>query len=265
MTSKMRATLVTNFRPAFLALALCFAHATAMAQVPVAPVAEKPGDKKLDISDLESKYWAPKDTDFSVVQNRTYPKERKFFISPQFGFLVNDQFSEGTAFGLSANYFFSERYGIQLSGLTTDLELNKANKDLARLSQEAGAQANHGELVSTYSVGFNWVPFYAKMSVLGKRIVYFDMAFTPTIGLSQYDQVVETGNKRQQALTYGFDVSQYFLFSKWIAARVDLKNQWRNEDVVQFRGNGVNTITGAKVSSKTTHDTLFMLGLMFFW
>ena len=36
---------------------------------------------KVDISDLEQKYWAPKDTDFSVVQNRTYTKEKRFTFS----------------------------------------------------------------------------------------------------------------------------------------------------------------------------------------
>src|SRR5690349_4976024 len=49
-----------------------------------APAANTPSEK-LDVSDLENKYWAPKDTDFSVVQNRTYTKEHKLFLSGEFG------------------------------------------------------------------------------------------------------------------------------------------------------------------------------------
>src|SRR4051794_14929352 len=52
-------------------------------------------DKKVDISDLENKYWAPKDTDFSVVQNRTYSKDHKFIASLQYGIPINDSHSDG--------------------------------------------------------------------------------------------------------------------------------------------------------------------------
>lgn len=231
---------------------------------PVAPAAPGANDKKLDISDLENKYWAPKDTDFSVVQNRTYPKEKKFFISPEYGVMVNDQYSDGSVFGLTGNYFFSERYGIQLQYLRANLHLNDAMKNLVNLS--SGVQPNHGQFTGLYSLGFNWVPFYAKMSVLGKRIIYFDMAVTPYVGMSTYDQVLETGNKGKTGTTLGVDVSQYFLFSKWIAIRTDVKYQIRQEDVAVYHGNGVSTVTGQKVgSTKWTKDTMFLIGAMFFW
>src|SRR5665213_1189165 len=58
-----------------------------------AGAAAKPADEKVDISDLENKYWAPKDTDFSVVQNRTYSKEHRWFFSAQYGIPVSDSYS----------------------------------------------------------------------------------------------------------------------------------------------------------------------------
>jgi outer membrane beta-barrel protein len=237
---------------------------TAPAAAPAAPDAAKPNDKKLDISDLENKYWAPKDTDFSVVQNRTYPKEKKFFISPEYGVMVNDQYSEGSVFGLTGNYFFSERYGIQLQFLKANLHLNDAMKNLVNLS--SGVQPNHGQFTGLYAVGFDWVPFYAKMSVLGKRIIYFDMSVTPYVGISTYDQILETGNKGKSGMTVGLDVSQYFLFSKWVAIRTDIKYQLRQEDVAVYHGNNVSTVTGQKVgSTKWSKDTIFLVGAMFFW
>ena len=39
-------------------------------------------EEKVDISDLEQKYWAPKDVEFNVVQNRLYSKAGRFGITP---------------------------------------------------------------------------------------------------------------------------------------------------------------------------------------
>lgn len=255
----------TMSKQILMAVALMLAGFISVAQAQdstggaAAPTGDKKEDKKLDISDLESKYWAPKDTDFSVVQNRTYPKQHKIFFSPQYGVVINDQFSEGTVAGGSINYFFNERYGIQATGFVTDYKLNRAMRDLVNYG--GGVQPDYGVLQNYIGLGFNWVPFYAKMSVLGKKIVYFDMAVTPTLGYSGYEQVLDSGNRSKGALTYGFDVSQYFLFSKWIAIRTDIKNQWRPEEVAKSRGVGA----GSKLSDKTTHDTFFTVGVMLFW
>ncbi len=75
-----------------------------------APEAKK--DEKLDITDLEQKYWAPKDTDFSVVQNRTYTKAGRVALSLS-GPIVNDPFSSGYNPSVKVNYYFSERYGVE--------------------------------------------------------------------------------------------------------------------------------------------------------
>ncbi|MEO0335372.1 MAG: hypothetical protein AAF202_03205, partial [Pseudomonadota bacterium] len=48
---------------------------------------KKTAGDRVDISDLENKYWAPKDTDFKVVQNRLYTKEKRFSLSTGIGIL----------------------------------------------------------------------------------------------------------------------------------------------------------------------------------
>src|ERR1700731_3336923 len=65
------------------------------AKAEVKPAAGQKPDDKVDISDLENKYWAPKDTDFSVVQNRTYTKAHRFALSALIGPIVNDPYSTG--------------------------------------------------------------------------------------------------------------------------------------------------------------------------
>jgi len=224
----------------------------------VAPVK---GDDKVDITDLETKYWAPKDTDFSVVQNRTYSKVNKFTLTPQWGRLINDPYSEGNLYGLTANYFWSERMGVQLMYMSADLQNNDAVNDLATLATTTGARPDHGKVTGFYGVGYNIIPFYAKMSFWGTKIIYFDMAFTPMIGMTEYDQQIESGNISKSALTYGLDITQFFFFSRWFAIRADLRNQWRSEEIVKYRG----ATMGQKVTDKLQQDTLFLIGGMFYF
>lgn len=227
-----------------------------------APTAE---DQKLDISDLENKYWAPKDTDFSVVQNRTYSKEHRFFLTPQWGKAINDQWSDGSIYGATANYFWSERWGVQATYIKASLGNNQA-ADVLATTYSSGVMPNHNRLNNYWGVGLNIVPFYAKMSFWGKKIIYFDMAITPTIGMTAYDQMIQGGNQTQRAFTYGIDITQYFFFTNYFAIRADLKNQWTSESVVAFKGiPAFGTETGKKVQDQNTLDTLFLIGLTFFY
>ncbi len=240
--------------------------APAAPTAPAAPPAPgaPAGDDKVDISDLENKYWAPKDTDFSVVQNRTYSKDHRFLITPQFGGPINDPYSEGSYAGVTLNYFWSERMGVQATYLGADLKNNNATNDIGQLSATSGAAPDHGKNTAYYGVGFNIVPFYAKMSFWGTRIIYFDMAFTPTLGMTHYDQQMEGGNEGKSSLTYGLDVTQYFFFNKWFAVRVDLKNQFYQQEVVKFRNSG-GMLKGDKVTDKSIHDTMWLLGATFYF
>jgi hypothetical protein len=237
------------------------APAPAPAAPPAAGTPAK-SDDKVDISDLESKYWAPKDTDFSVVQNRTYSKVHAFFLTPSWGRPINDSWSEGNLYALTGNYFWSERFGVQASYIWANLHEKENVEELVQ-NYGSGVWPDHGTLKSAWDVGFNIVPFYAKMSFWGKRIIYFDMAFTPHVGMTQYDQRVSTGDVSKSAFTYGIDVTQYFFFTKWFAIRADLKNQWHNEEIVKYYGTGGTT--GTKVQDKNIQDTLFLIGASFYW
>lgn len=235
---------------------------SALAQAKKAQVSEPKSSDKVDISDIEQKYWAPKDVDFSVVQNRTYSKEKRYSLSAQYGLLVNDPYSDGKAMGIAANYFLSERYGVELSYISIDSEDNDATDGLSQLA--AGARPNHGKVKQFYGIGFNWVPFYAKMSFLGKKIIYFDMAFTPVIGMMGYDQQLEGGNKSASAFSYGIDVTQYFFFTNHFAIRADLKNRWFSEEVLKYRTQGGVT-EGDKIKDTITNTLLFQIGATYFF
>src|SRR5690606_39441233 len=94
------------------------------------------------------------------------------------------------------------------------------NKMVTSFEDRYGATPNHGKVTGYYGASFNWVPFYAKMSWLGSRILYFDMASSPGLGVTTYDQQTDSGPKAATAPTPSFDVSQSIFFSKNFAFRV---------------------------------------------
>lgn len=220
---------------------------------------EATGDsEKLDIQQLEQKYWAPKDTDFSVVQNRTYTKAKKVAISAMAGPVVNDPFNSGLTYALSANYYFDERYGVEFMFQNSDLEDSDATKKFRGLSG-GGTRPDFNRDTGFYGVGFNWVPFYAKMSFLGKKIIYFDMQVTPFVGLSTFEQQSESKHPTETAPTVGFDVTQYFFFSQHVAVRVNLHNRFFKQDVLGYTS---GTVVRPDDSTSTT---MFLMGLTYFY
>jgi len=224
--------------------------------------AAKGDSDKIDIKDLEQKYWAPKDTDFSVVQNRTYTKAHKLAVSLMGGPVINDPFNSGFAGEVGLNYYFDERFGVQANFIADDLYNSQNTNDFRNLSG-GGVLPDYNRDTSYYSVGFNYVPFYAKMSFLGKKIIYFDMQITPTIGIANYEQITSAGDPHQAAFAYGIDITQYFFFTPWLAVRAELHNDWYSEKVVSY-GNGV-VPAGTAVRSDTYNSTLFLIGVTFFF
>ena len=92
---------------------------------------------KLDLKKLEDKYWSAKDTDFNVVQNRTYSKSKKTFVSLSYGPLVNDAYSYGRMTNLSGGYYFSERIGVELAYEQASVKNNESTDTFIKQNQFA--------------------------------------------------------------------------------------------------------------------------------
>lgn len=224
-------------------------------QAPAAPQAPKQDDR-LDVSDLEKKYWAAKDTDFSVVQNRTYTKAGRFSLSGGYGTALNDTWSSNPTYDLMANYYFTDRYGIQLEYSSTS---SKDNGAAERLIAQNG-YPNHNKYKQFYGAAFNWVPIYAKMSLLNSNIIYFDMAISPGLGMTEYEQQMDIGNARVWTPTATLDISQHYFLSKYFALRLDFKNRWYQEDLMIYR---LPTGSSASSTRKTSTDWTYMNFVLF--
>ena len=216
---------------------------------------------KLDIKNLEEKYWSPKDTDYTVVQNRTYTKAKKYSLSLQVGESISDTFSEGLHYNLAGNYFFTERHGIEFNITHSELYNSKAtNAFLGSVGGVGGVQPDFGRITGFYGVSYNFVPFYAKMSLLGRKIMYFDMVISPGLGLTSYEQLSQesgsdaTKTTQKSALTFTLDLTQFFFLTRHLAIRLDFKNRWFNEDVLTYR-------TGEKLRTQTTNTQMYLVGI----
>ncbi len=197
-----------------------------------APPAEAaPG--KVDVSDLEKKYWVPKDTEFQVVQNRTYSKANRLAVTGSMGTIIGDYYSKVNLLGITANYYMSERTGIQVQYL----KFNSAdNETVDYFRNNYAAVPDFGRTRTYYGFAYNWIPIYAKLSLLEQKIIYFDMSISPGIGMTEYDQiyVTQAGDKKT-AVTFSLDVAQHFFLSQHLAFRLDFINHLFNEEIKNAR------------------------------
>ena len=220
-------------------------------------------DEKLDVTDLEKKYWAAKDSDFNVVQNRLFSKANRFSLSASYGAAINESWSEGTTMGLNLGYFFNERWGVELEATKSD---SKDNKAVQRLMGQSG-YPNHNLMKDFYGAKVNWVPFYAKMSFLNSSIIYFDMGLALGAGVTSYEQQMDDGVATKSAPTLTLDLSQQFFLNKWLAIRLDYKNRFYSEDIQWYRKSSIpGGVNGNRTdSSDLNHTSILMGGLTFYW
>ncbi|GIL18587.1 MAG: hypothetical protein BroJett040_23380 [Oligoflexia bacterium] len=220
------------------------------------------GSDKLDLQKLEDKYWAAKDTDFSVVQNRTYTKANRYFGSFSYGPLMNDPYSNGRMTNFALGYYFSERFGMEFAmerGALVD------NAGTSKYRDTYGVNADYNRFVEYKSVNMIWVPFYAKMSFLDRAIVYFDMQFALGIGNMAYESQTNLGGKSGSTTGFNIDFTQQLFFSEHWAARLDVKNKWTNQDRYRYQLTGTQTEADRKLPTSSVQDTTILLGLTFFY
>lgn len=219
---------------------------------------------RLDLKRLEDSYWAAKDTDFSVVQNRTYTKKGRFFTSLSYGPLINDPWYVGRQTGFSVGYYFNERWGVEVNHELGSLEDGESTLEVFRRN---GAP-DRNKFLDYTSVNLVIVPFYAKMSFWDRKIMYFDMQFAFGVGQMNYEQQMITGalgsetdvSQKQSAVGFNFDVTQQLFFHENFAFRLDLKNKFSQQDKRTYRGNNNQSL-----GEDLVNDTSLLFGLTIFY
>ncbi len=210
---------------------------------------------KVDIQNLEKKYWAAKDDDFSVVQNRTYSKAKRYFVSTSWGFPVNDPFSTGDIFQFDLGYYFSETYGISLTYSDGAFRNNETSN---YFSNQHRIYPDNNKFNSSLIFNVMYVPFYAKMSVLEKQIIYFDMGASLGFGQNTYNIIRDNGELERVGASYQVNVFQQFFFSNHFAFRIDMTNRWTSEEQKTY-----SLSSNRPLGDKTINDTSMLFGLTY--
>jgi outer membrane beta-barrel protein len=219
---------------------------------------DKQDSDKVDLKKLEERYWTAKDTDYSVVQNRTYAKDKRFFLNAGYGVLSNDSYSLGRMTNFSFGYYFNERMGMELSLENGSLNDNDA---ISRYRSQYGLSPDYNRFVKSKSLSFLWVPIYAKASLLEKSIVYFDVQLGVGLTLMDYEQQRDIGGELKSAVGFNFDITQQIFFHQHIALRLDVKNKFSKQDRVKYTppSGGDRSISGT-----SQQDTTIILGITYF-
>ncbi len=235
---------------------------------------ENRGSDKVDLKKLEDKYFSAKDNDYGVIQNRTFSKSGKIYLSLGYGPLVNDAFSKSRALGGMLGYYFNEDFGIEASYLNYDSVKNDSVANFNSLSS-AGISPNYNLLKSSIAASLTYTPFYAKMAFMNKAIFYFDMGFTLGAGVSTYNQVIfkrvqgpgtAIGEDTETASAPHFElgVMQQLFLNKNFAFRVDVKNTFYSQKVKQYDVGVTGDQNVRPEQTKSSNDTTIILGLTLF-
>lgn len=249
----MKATIQSQL--GLMALALCLGF--------TAPAFAQSADSdKVDLKKLEEKYWAAKDSDYSVVQNRTYTKANRPYLSLSYGPLLNDSYSTGRMTNAALGYFFSERWGVEFAYEKGDL---KDNDGVTKYRDQYGVQVDYNKFVTNKSLNVIFVPLYAKMSFLDRSILYFDMQFAAGIGQAEYEIQRDIGPASQTATSFNLDVTQQLFFHEHWALRLDIKNKWSTQERHRYQLTGGQTEADRKLPDVNAQDTSILLGVTFFY
>lgn len=216
--------------------------------------------EKIDLQKLEQQYWSSKDDEFTVVQNRSYTKKGRYFFNVAAGIPINDPYSKGTIQSMNIGYFPSEQWGVEISYDKAQLTNNEATDQFIK---DHGTVPNHNIFNESKSINFIFVPIYAKMSFIDKKIIYFDMSISLGLGTLDYEVAKSTGNTVMTSNEYNIDIAQHFFFTENFAIRVDFKNKFSNQDRFRYRINTTESESSRFIDNKSTNDTNFIFGLTY--
>lgn len=228
------------------------------------------GNDKLDVKALEQKYWAAKDDDFSVVQNRAFSKAKRFYATGHFGQAINDPYYTGSYTGISGGYFFNETWGLE--GTFQSVSLDRSNSFNEILKKGGSPTVN--QATGKYGLNLLWMPIYAKMSLFDKKIIHFDMGLSLGMTQAKYDKMYYNGtfnttfepsklkSKSDSSMGYSIGITQQFFFSRFMAVKVDFVNTFTGQKTLNFGNTTGGTPTAG--SDKSINDTSLMVGLTVF-
>lgn len=207
------------------ALPLLAANAADKAvKVPVEqPKGEDPaeaGAEKVNVENIKEKYWARGDeSELGVVQNRLYSKARKLNLGLFGGFLSSDPFLSTRSLGGRLGFHFNETWSLHAMAWKSSTSGSSALEAL----EASGKKANTNPAKSYAGGEVAASVLYGKLSLLGKKILYYDMHVLAGAGAT----ATETGTNG----TYHGGIGQQVFLTKWSSLRLDYRVMYYTEEI----------------------------------
>jgi outer membrane beta-barrel protein len=208
------------------------------------PAAKK---EQADVKEMADLVKLSPFNDVAVIQKRFLPKTKRFEIYGGASGVLNNAFFMGIGGGIKMAYYFSERYGAELSYMIASTSKRQVTKDL----EERRVVTSSLVTAESYmGADFKWSPIYGKMSLGQYKIVPFDMYFTAGAGM--------TGtNQNTSDATIHLGTGQTFAKSKAMAFRWDLS--WMSWSTT------TPASTGIAAGTSSNSNIVFTAGVSFFF
>lgn len=222
------------------------------APAPEAPAAEAaPNGDDVDVDAIKQKYWATGDqTEMGVVQNRLYSKAGKFQLGLLGGVALSDPFLNIKPYGGSIGYHFNEFLGVDVLAL----KVRTAGSNALDTLTETGKTANLVRPEAYYGGEVTGSLLYGKLSLLGAKIIYYDMHVSGGGGQMQ----TENGN----APAWSAGLGQRFYITNWASLKVDYRMMHYTETVQeQHIDSQMDKVLGKRAN--WTHTLVFGIDVLF--
>ena len=230
---------------------LCVASFTwlpiARAAAPPQAVSE---DDRVNVDAIKEKYWAKgDDAELGVVQNRMYTKVGRFEVGTFGGVIISDPFLDVTSLGASIGYHFSEYFAVHVFGWKSFASNSSALDTFVRTE---GATANTNDPKSYIGTEGSASILYGKLSLLGKKIIYYDFHLLAGLGAT----ATESGTY----LTEHIGIGQQVYLNKSTSIRLDYRLMPYEEKILE---KVIPTKIGQVVDQRTNWSNAITLGVSF--
>lgn len=163
-------------------------------------------------------------TPVSVLQNRFFTKAFRPEFGVAAGTFINQAYTDTRLFGVRAALFFNEWLGVEFQALQTSVSDSEDRRALNELkyrkldsSDVVSPDPEVNNIHAVTDVNAIFAPFYGKLNLLDKIIVYSDLYLTGGISKVNTDQ----GDLN----SFSWGIGQRFYWKKNLSFRIDVRDR----------------------------------------
>ena len=163
---------------------------------------------------LAQKWSSDDDIPVVTVKKRYFLKTKRSEIGANAGFLFGDTFVNTIGFSGLYAYHLSEMFFLEATG---GFYLNYNSDSTKQLINDFGITPDTDDVKYYAEAHIGWTPIYGKLNFLGKKIVYFDASLYGGGGITD----AKVSGLSPHVVV---GLAQRFVFTKWMALRLDVKD-----------------------------------------